>query len=410
MFSPPPNINLFPQPGDPTPIGFETCTVPDTPVLLPIRPTVRARTLHVINGEHFSGAERVQDLLALRLPDEGFPTDLAAVKPNRFGEVRQSTCRLEPLKMRGRLDFHVVGQIKRLVQRHSYEILHAHTPRTAIVTAIVARSMGLPWIYHVHSPVSCDSARAWQNRINGWVEWFSLRSATRVIVVSPSLVSYMRERGVATDKLVCVPNGVPSGNQVRRTRAIGEQLQLGMVALFRPRKGTEVLLEAVANAVSRGHHLRLRLIGGFETREYQQQIRNEIERLGLSQHVDLVGFTAEVDKELAQLDVMVLPSLYGEGLPMVVLEAMAAGVPVIASRVEGASAAIEHRESGMLVEPGSVSQLADAIEEFATGEIDHAQLARHARLRHTKQFSDVAMARGVAAVYRDVLDETPAHR
>ncbi len=406
MSGPPPTINLFPQPGDPTPILAETSAINETPVLLPIRPTVRVRTLHVINGEHFSGAERVQDLLALRLPGEGFPTDFAALKPNRFGEVRQSTCRLEPMKMRGRLDFHVVGQIKQMVQRHHYQILHAHTPRSALVTAIVARSMGLPWIYHVHSPVSRDSTRVWQDRVNGWVEWFSVRSATRVIVVSPSLLPYMRARGVDANRLVCVPNGVPSSDHARRTRAIGKELQLGMVALFRSRKGTEVLLEAMANAISRGNHVRLRLIGGFETPEYEQRIRDEILRLDLLQHVDLVGFTTEVDRELAQLDAMVLPSLHGEGLPMVLLEAMAAGVPVIASHVEGASTAIEHRESGLLVEPGSVSQLADAIEEFATREIDHVQLASYAQQRHAEQFSDVAMARGVAAVYREVLEES----
>jgi glycosyltransferase involved in cell wall biosynthesis len=376
----------------------------DAPVLLPIRPLGRVRVLHVINGEHYSGAERVQDLLALRLPDEQFAADFVALKPGRFAEVRQSKSRLTQLPMLGRIDCRVVGNLKQLVRQHQYQLLHAHTPRTAIVTAIAARSLRMPWIYHVHSPVSRDSARTWQNRINSWVEGVSLTSAAAVIVVSPSLLPYMRDRGVSDDRLVCVPNGVPADSFPRQIRRPTDELTMGMVALFRPRKGTEVLLEALANVLSRGHRVRLRAIGGFESETYEQQIRGIAAQLGLASQVDFTGFTTNVTRELAELDVLMLPSLYGEGLPMVVLEAMASGVPVIASRVEGVSTVVEHRQSGLLVEPGSVSQLADAIEEFATGAVNLEPLAANARRRHAEQFSDIAMARGVAAVYRDVLE------
>jgi glycosyltransferase involved in cell wall biosynthesis len=98
-----------------------------------------------------------------------------------------------------------------------------------------------------------------------------------------------------------------------------------------------------------------------------------------------------------------LPSLFGEGLPMVVLEAMAAGLPVVASRVEGVPAAVVHRETGLLVEPDSVSQLAQAIEEVVTGGVDYGTLSRGARARHAEAFSDTTMAAGVANVYRAVL-------
>ena len=110
-----------------------------------------------------------------------------------------------------------------------------------------------------------------------------------------------------------------------------------------------------------------------------------------------------MNRELAKINVFVLPSLFGEGLPMVVLEAMAAGLPVVASRVEGVPEAVAHRETGLLVEPGSVSQLAAAIEEIVSGDVDYAALSRGARRRHAAQFSDTTMAAGVAAVYRDVL-------
>lgn len=91
---------------------------------------------------------------------------------------------------------------------------------------------------------------------------------------------------------------------------------------------------------------------------------------------------------------------------MVVLEAMAAGVPVVASRVEGVPDAVSHRNSGLLVEPGSVSQLSRAIEEIVGGKIEYAAMSRNARKRHAELFSDATMAAGVNAVYRDVLNSS----
>jgi glycosyltransferase involved in cell wall biosynthesis len=183
---------------------------------------------------------------------------------------------------------------------------------------------------------------------------------------------------------------------------------LGTVALFRPRKGVEVLLESLAMLRSRGVDVRLRAVGGFETPAYEWSILALAEKLGLAEAIDWIGFTRGVNRELAKIDVFVLPSLFGEGLPMVVLEAMAAGVPVVASRVEGVPEAVAHRSTGLLVEPGSVSQLARAIEEIISGRVEYSALSRGARKRHEQLFSDATMAAGVNAVYRDVLKHNEA--
>lgn len=367
-------------------------------------PHQRHRVLHVINGEHYSGAERVQDLLALQLPQFGYAVELVALKEGKFAAARQGTrVPLHQLAMRGRCDLRVVGKLVELAKDRRAELLHAHTPRTALVTAIAARRLGLPWVYHVHSPVSRDSRRMVQNSINSWVEWWSLRSAARAIVVSPTLLPYMQQRGLPAARLTCVPNGVPVCPEPRPATPPHGEWTIGMVALFRPRKGTEILLEAIACLASRGRGVRLRAIGGFETPEYEGHIRQLVDQLGLQQVVDFTGFTTDVAGELTRLDLMVLPSLFGEGLPMVVLEAMAAGVPTIVSNVEGASSAIEQGITGLLVPPGSAAELAAAIEAFLTGEIDYPAMANAARQRHAAHFSDVAMARGVAGVYDELV-------
>jgi glycosyltransferase involved in cell wall biosynthesis len=208
--------------------------------------------------------------------------------------------------------------------------------------------------------------------------------------------------GIEQERVACVPNGVPAPGNAHDRRPPTGTWTIGTVALFRPRKGVEVLLESLAMLRSRGIDVRLRAVGGFETPAYEWSINALAEKLGVEDAIDWIGFTRGVNRELAKIDVFVLPSLFGEGLPMVVLEAMAAGVPVVASRVEGVPDAVSHRNTGLLVEPGSVSQLSRAIEEVVCGD-EYSALSRNARRRHAELFSDATMAAGVNAVYRDVL-------
>jgi glycosyltransferase involved in cell wall biosynthesis len=90
-------------------------------------------------------------------------------------------------------------------------------------------------------------------------------------------------------------------------------------------------------------------------------------------------------------------------MPMVVLEAMAAGVPVVAAEVEGVPEVIRQGREGLLVRPGDPQDLARAIARIVGGEVDWAALRRGALARHAERFSDQAMAAGVAAAYRQVL-------
>jgi glycosyltransferase involved in cell wall biosynthesis len=372
-------------------------------------PCATIRALHLVNGEHYSGAERVQDLLARQLPQLGCQVGFVCVKPRRFPAARESKdAPLVEMPMRGRFDLRAVKRIARMVKDDVYDLIHAHTPRTALVGRLAAKRAGVPFLYHVHSPAGHDSTRRLLNKINAMVELGAVRDADRLIAVSPSLRQYMIACGIAPERITCVPNGVPAlGNAHDRRPPTGTWI-LGTVALFRPRKGIEVLLESLAVLRSRGIDVRLRAVGGFETPAYEWSINALAEKLDLEDAIDWIGFTRGVNRELAKMDVFVLPSLFGEGLPMVMLEAMAAGVPVVASRVEGVPDAVLHRATGLLVEPGSVSQLSRAIEEMVGGNVDYGALSRNARKRHAELFSDAKMAAGVNAVYRDVLGTSPS--
>lgn len=364
------------------------------------------RVLHVINGEHYSGAERVQDLLAQELPGFGFEVTFACLKPERFPHSRKTQgAALHELPMRGPIDPRCEERLVELVRTEGFALVHAHTPRSLFVGSHAARRAGVPLVYHVHSPTARDSTRWLKNLISARVERRCLRGAARLIAVSPSLRQFMYDQGYAADRVAYVPNGVPPLAVSPRCRPTGEWT-LGTAALFRPRKGVEVFVEALAALRSRGLGVRARAVGPFETPAYEREVKALAKRLGVEKAITWTGFVEDVPAELEQIDLFVLSSLFGEGLPMVVLEAMSAGVPVVASHVEGVPVAIRHREDGLLCEPGSVSQLALAIEELVEGhgELDYAAMSRNAQQRHAEHFSARAMAGEVAQVYREVLD------
>ena len=237
--------------------------------------------------------------------------------------------------MRGKFDLTASRRLARLFQEWDCQILHAHTPRSLLVASGAAKILGCPLVYHVHSPVGRDSGRSWANRLNTWSETRSLRGAARLICVSNSLREYMRGLGHTDEKLRVVHNGVPGAELEVSLDHVKPFWNLGMVALFRPRKGLEVLLEALQKLSEQNLPIKLQCIGAFESPEYELEILELAGRLNVAHMVEWTGFTSNVTERLKQLQLLVLPSLFGEGLPMVVLEAMAVGLPVIASKVEG---------------------------------------------------------------------------
>jgi glycosyltransferase involved in cell wall biosynthesis len=145
--------------------------------------------------------------------------------------------------------------------------------------------------------------------------------------------------------------------------------------------------------------VRLRAVGGFATDAYEREVKRFADRLGLSAVVEWTGFRRDVNAELAAMDIFVLPSLITEGMPMSILEAMAAGVPVIGTRVDGITDIVRDGVDGLLIAPGDRCDLARAIERIICGEVDWPAIRAAAHRRHAEEFSDLSMAAGVAAVY-----------
>jgi glycosyltransferase involved in cell wall biosynthesis len=238
---------------------------------------------------------------------------------------------------------------------------------------------------------------------NSLVERMSLRGASRLIAVSGSLEQDLLARGYDTARVRRVPNGVPVGECVRRPFRVGEPLMLGMVALFRPRKGVEVLLDAIRQLTTTGVDVRLHAVGPFESAAYECSVRQKVADLGLTERVEWTGFRSDIAAEFRRMHVFVLPSLFGEGMPMVVLEAMAAGLPVVSTRVEGIPEVVRDGQDGIVVDAADASALALAIRRFAHGDASTSAMGDSGWHRQRERYSDRAMAGRVAGIYEEVL-------
>lgn len=367
---------------------------------------MRHRVLHLINGEFYAGAERVQDLLAMQLGRFGFDVEFACLKPGRFPLERQArSIELHAVPMRSNLDLAGCRTLARMVRQRRFDLLHSHTTRSALIGNLVSRTTGVPWVHHVHSPSRQDTEQGLRNLRNSLVDRLALGRARKLICVSESLAQRLETDGVDARRLARVPNGVPCGAGLARAAAVngGDPLVLGTVALFRPRKGMETLLDALALLRDEPRPVHLLAIGPFESAEYEQEVRRRAAQLDVESRVTWTGFTADVAGALAEADVFVLPSLYGEGMPMALLEAMAEGLPVVATRIEGIPEVVRDGDDGLLVEPGDAAAMAAALRRFLRGEADATRMGERARQRQREQFSDVVMAARVAAVYREVL-------
>jgi glycosyltransferase involved in cell wall biosynthesis len=231
-------------------------------------------------------------------------------------------------------------------------------------------------VTHVHSHPRYDTDRLWKNLFNDTLDRATRHWTARFLCVSRYLREQLQREGVPSERLRVVSNGIEverfqysppleaAAQELRDLLALPPQAQLvSMVALFRPRKGVEIFLEALAHvtkALPRVHGL---LVGPFESPSYQSHIESYCRQLKLDRYVHFIGFQEDTRPAFVASDLVVLPSPWSsEGMPLSLLEAMALGKPVIASNIGGLSEIVQDGHTGLLVPPRDALALAHALQ------------------------------------------------
>lgn len=304
--------------------------------------------------------------------------------------------------MRSRLDTSGIREIKDIARKIRCRLIISHTVRGAVIAHKLKHLIAVPWIHHVHSPALYESENTVLNWINYLIEKYILTDADHILPVSNALAKYIQSKySIPFENITVIHNGVEHCRvTVPRSIRRYDPIVLGMIGLFRHRKGIEVLLKSLRQVMLRGIRFELRLIGGFVTDRYRNYIIRLVNHLGLESHIKYLGFCQNVLKELEHIDVVVMPSLYGEGLPMALIEAMSVGKVIIASNIDGIDEVIENGRSGILVEPNSLSEISSAIDLVARDPTLRNQLSIEAMLLQRRCFSINSMERSIFEIYR----------
>ena len=378
------------------------------------------RVLHIIQGKHFGGAEQVVLTLVKSFDRDVAASVLCLSQGLLCEKLSEANVPHFLIPMRSRKDV-LIPLLKTimLVRRKHIDIIHTHTVRSNLIGRPAAFFTGRKCITHLHSPIRRDFADFRRGRRNELIDSFTRPITNRHIAVSHSLREEMIRGGVPSFKIVTIHNALDleslrasqTGNlekeSIKKEYDIPQDaFVLVLVALLRPRKGVEVIIKAMKSVLKHIPNVYLLIVGSDDISEspgYGNGLRKLSRELGIESHVFFTGFQKDVPVILKQCDLMVLPSLFGEGFPMVIPEAMATGVPVIASRIEGIPEIIEDGVNGFLVDPGDSEQLSNKIVKVLKNPILLENVRKEGFKKAMNEMDGLTQAQSVEQVYKEVL-------
>jgi glycosyltransferase involved in cell wall biosynthesis len=232
--------------------------------------------------------------------------------------------------------------------------------------------------------------------------WLAAMLLARVSVIAPSQYvadKLVTERSIDQRQIRLIYNGVADrGSELHRS-SVDRPVELLACGRLHPDKGHAYLVDALALLKSRQMAVRCRIAGDGPLRT---ALQTQIDRLQLSGEVKLLGQRDDVADLLQTADILVLPSLPdSENFPLIILEAMSAGLPVVASRVGGVPEQVVDGQTGVLVEPGQPQQLAAALAGLISDSGKAHQLSAAARQRYLRLFTFERMLKQLTEFYED---------
>lgn len=367
------------------------------------------KVLHLINTLSAGGAELHLLTLCRRLQSHGVEPVVACLREHVEGsrslrqDFERAGVRVLDLGAASRYDSRFFGRVERGVAAERPDILHTHLPRADMAGAFVKLTRpSVVWLSSVHAIYSVDWSARWSLPLIR-VIW---RRANRVLCISHAVRDWLIRHGLPPERATVIHYGIETEmlnraqNHLRENRRLDGKFVIGSIARLEPRKGHQVLIQAMPEILRQVPNAQL-LIAGHDPWGYGAELRRLIQAANLGDHVRLVGFQSDVVSFLDALDVFAFATR-SEGFGQVLIEAMAAGKPAVASRVAPLTEIAVHGESALLVEPDRPAAFAGALIRLAREPLERQRLARRARQRVQDYFTAERMAAETLALYQEL--------
>lgn len=305
---------------------------------------------------------------------------------------------------RGAWDWRILTRLLTICRRQRVRIWHGHDYKSNALGLLLSRFWPMRLVTTVHGWVRQTRRTPLYYKIDR----LCLPYYESVICVSEDLYERCLSSGVPAQRCHLVENGIDTGQYsrtqptVQAKRLLGvapQRAVIGAVGRLSPEKGFDLLIRGLRSLLQKGFDVELAIVGeGSE----EANLRNLAADLGLRDRVHLLGYRADPRPVFEAMDVFALSSLR-EGLPNVVLEAAAMEVPVVATRIAGVPRVVQDRETGLLVEAGSVEALADGLGELLEEAPLRDRLRRQARHLVESRYSFAGRIRKLADLYDALL-------
>ena len=393
------------EPTRPVPMpvsGSETTT--SVPVPSPaLRGRSRARLLVVVTLAETGGAQAyVRDLIPGLI--DTFDITVAAHGPGPLAEaVRERGAAFVPLRHVRRpispiRDILGIIELWRLCRRIRPIIVHANSSKAGILGRIAA------WLARV--PIRVFTAHGWAfnsrsgltSRLYLWADRLVLPITTKVVCVSETdRLAGLASRVCTSENTVTIFNGVEPRLEI--DRPVRDRVRIASVGRLAYQKNFELLVRA--SALVDHESFELQIMGDGPDREMLQEL---VDKLDLHANVTLVGEVPDVVDRLADADIFALSSRF-EGLPISVLEAMSAGLPVVSTKVDGLVELVDDGASGLLVEPDNPTKLAAALSTLVDDRDVRLAMGKAGRQRVVERFSIDSCRAGHLALFSELLEQ-----
>ncbi len=385
------------------------------------------KVVHIITRLDRGGSAQNTILTALGHDRSHFEPVVITGEAGRWDAQGGHTATIDNLRLleKERIRYHTVASLVRhisprsdlaalwnlvlLLRQERPHIVHTHTSKAGVLGRVAAWIAGIPVIVHTpHGHVFYGHFSAVPSWIFLQLERAFAWKTDRLIGLTAAEKREHLERGVGqADRFAVVPSGIDL-NRFRKARANGKIIPdwfdcpsharvIGSVGWLTDIKGHRFLIDAVALLRQAYHNLHLVIIG---TGDQRDALVRQAEQAEISHAVHLLGHREDIEICLAGLDCFVLPSR-NEGMGRALIEAMAAGLPVVASRVGGIPSLIEDGKNGLLVPAGDSLALAGALRRLLDNPTWSHELGTHAMYSIGTSYGIPAMVEAIEATYRE---------
>lgn len=340
---------------------------------------------------------------------QDYEVSLVYIRPRddeefNIGErAAQSGTSLIDIPESGGMDPRTLFRLRKEIAKFRPDIIHAHDYKTNFL-ALLCRPKSARLVTTVHGYVS----RGGRLELYYKIDMFSLKRMDHIVTVSDDLQEQVTQMGIDSDTVTLVDNAIDMVEFSRKSavekakRQLGfrsDRFLIGAVGRLAKEKGFDLLISAVERLIEGGLDVELTIIGEGDQRE---QLEAQIAASGHADRFHLLGYRSDTIALYEAMDLYVLSSLR-EGLPNVLLEAMAMEVPVVATKIAGVPKLIQDRENGLLVNSGSVDELEQAIKEILKNDSLREMLVGKARKTIETEFSFSVRMDKIRKIYDQVL-------